>query len=72
MQYMYIWASHVALVGKNPPASTGDLEVRVQSMGEGRSSGGGHGNPPQYSCLESPMDRGAWWATVHRVVKSWT
>ena len=36
----------------------------------GRSPGGGHGNPLQYSCLENPMDRGAWWATVHRVTKS--
>ena len=33
---------------------------------------GGHGNPLQYSCLENPMDRGNWWATVHRVAKSWT
>ena len=38
----------------------------------GRSPGGGHGNPLQYSCPENPMDRGAWWATVHTVVKSWT
>ena len=42
------------------------------SPGWGRSPGGGYGNPLQYSCLENPMDRGAWWATVHRVVKSWT
>ena len=40
--------------------------------GSGRSPGGGHGNPPQYSCLENPMDRGAWQATVHRVTKSGT
>ena len=40
--------------------------------GSGRSLGGGHGNPLQYSCLENPMDRGAWWATVHRVAKSRT
>ena len=38
--------------------------------GLGRSPGGGNGNPPQYSCLEKPMDRGAWWATVHGVEKS--
>ena len=38
----------------------------------GRSPGGGHGNPLQYPCLENPMDRGAWWATVHGVTKSWT
>ena len=40
--------------------------------GLGRSPGGGQGNPPQYSCLENPMDRGAWWATVDRIAKSWT
>ena len=40
--------------------------------GSGRSPGGGDGNPLQYSCLENLMDRGAWWATAHRVVKSWT
>ena len=41
------------------------------TLGSGRS-GGGHDNPFQYSCLENPMDRGAWWATVHRVAKSRT
>ena len=40
--------------------------------GLGRYSGGGHGNPLQYSCLENPMDRGAWGATVHGVLRSWT
>ena len=40
--------------------------------GSGRSPGGGNGNPLQYSCLENPMDRGSWWATVHGVTKSWT
>ena len=40
--------------------------------GSGRSSGEGNGNPLQYSCLENPMDGRAWWATVHRVAKSWT
>ena len=38
----------------------------------GRPPGGGHGNPLQYSCLENPMDRRAWWAVVHGVAKSWT
>ena len=38
--------------------------------GSGRSPGGGNGNPLQYSCLENPMDRGAWWATIHGVAKS--
>ena len=41
-------------------------------LGLGRSPGGGNGNPLQYSCLEDSMDRGAWWATAHRVAKSWT
>ena len=40
--------------------------------GSGRSPGGGHSKPVKYSYLENPMDRGAWWATVHRVAKSWT
>ena len=40
--------------------------------GWGRSPGGGHGNPLQYSCLRNPMDREAWWATAHRVAKSQT
>ena len=40
--------------------------------GSGRSPGEGHGNPLWYCCLENPKDRGAWWATAHRVSKSWT
>ena len=44
----------------------------VSILGLGRSPGEGNGNPLQYSCLENPMDRGAWWATVHGVAKSWT
>ena len=40
--------------------------------GLGRFPGGGHGNPLQYYCLEKPMDRRAWWATIHKVAKSWT
>ena len=63
-------ASQVALVVKNPPANAGELRDAALIPGSGRSLGGGHGNPLQYSCLESPMDRGAWWATVHRVAKS--
>ena len=39
--------------------------------GSGSSPGEGNGNPFQYSCLENPMDRRAWWATIHRVAKSW-
>ena len=53
---------------KNPPANAGD----IRDAGLERPPGGGHGNPLQYSCLENPMDREAWEATVHGVVKSWT
>ena len=55
---------------KNPPAKAGDLRDKGSIPGFGRFPGRGHGNPPQYSCLENPMDRGAWQATVHRVIKS--
>ena len=57
---------------KNPPANAGDKRDAGSIPRLGRSSGGGHGNPLQYSFLENPMDRGAWWATVHRVTKSQT
>ena len=55
------------LVVKNPPANAGDPRD-----GLGRSPGGGHGNPLQYSCLENSMDRGAWRAIVHKGAKSRT
>ena len=54
----------------NPPAHSGDLRNAGLTPGWGRSLGGGHGNPLRYSCLENPLDRGAWWATVHGVAKS--
>ena len=57
---------------KNLPANAGDLRDSGLIHGLGRSPGGEHGNPLRYSCLENPMDRGAWQATVHRVAKSWT
>ena len=58
--------------GKYPPANTGEARD-IGSVPElGRSPGGGHGNPLQYFCLENPMDRGAWWATVYRVAKNQT
>ena len=57
---------------KNPPANAGDTKDIVSIPGSGRSLGGGNGNPLQYSCLGNPMDRGAWWATVHRVAKGRT
>ena len=60
------------LVVKNTPANTGDVRDMGLIPGLGRSLGGGHGNPLQYSCLENSMDRGAWQATVHRVAQSWT
>ena len=57
---------------KNLPANAEDLRDMGWIAGLGRSPGGGHGDTLQYSCLENPMDRGARWATVHRVTKSWT
>ena len=65
-------ASQVALVVKKPPANAGDIRDMGSIPGLRRSPRGGHGNPLQYSCLESPMDRGAWQAIVHEVAKSWT
>ena len=57
---------------KNPPANEGDMRNAGSIPGSERSPGGGHGNPLQYSCLENPVDRRAWWATVHEVAKSQT
>ena len=56
-------------VVKNPPANAGDAGL---IPGSGRSPGEGNSNPLWYSCLENPMDRRAWWATVHGVEKGWT
>ena len=66
------WASQVALVVKNPPANAGDIRDTGLIPVSGRSPGGGHGNPLQYSCLENPMNRGAWQAAVHGFTKSQT
>ena len=60
-------ASQVVLVVKNLPANAGDVRDVGLIPGLGRSLGEGHGSPLQYSCLENPMDRGAWRATVYRV-----
>ena len=57
-------------VVKNPPANAGAKGDSGSIPGLGRSPGGGNGNPLQYSCLENPMDRGAWWTVVHGVAKS--
>ena len=60
----------MALVVKNPPANAGELRDAGSVPGSGRYLGGEHVNPLQYSCLENPMDRTAWQATVQRVEKS--
>ena len=57
---------------KNLSASAGNVRDSGLMTGSERSPGGVHGNPLHYSCLENPMDRAAWWATVHRVTKSQT
>ena len=70
-QFIQIPASQVALMVKNLPANARDMRDSGAIPGSGRAPGGGHGNPLQFSCLENPMDRGAWHTTVHRVAKSW-
>ena len=62
-------ASQAALAVKDLPANAEDIRDASSIPGSGGSPGGGHGNPFQYSCLENPMDREAWWATVHRVAQ---
>ena len=62
----------MALVVKTLPANAGDIRDVDLIPGSGRSPGGGHGNPLQYSRLEKPMDRGDWQATVRGVAKSQT
>ena len=68
--------NQVAVEVNNLPANAGDKRdlglIPGSIPGSGRSPGGGHGSPLQYSCLENPMERGAWWATVQRVAKSQT
>ena len=63
-------ASQGALLVKNLPVNATDIRDGNSVPWLERSPGGGHGNPLQYSCLENPMDRGAWWAAVHRVTES--
>ena len=60
----------MVLVVQYPPANVGDVRDVNSIPGLGRSPGAGHGNPLQYSCLENPVKRGAWQATVHGVAKS--
>ena len=65
---MYVYSS----VGEEYACNAEDARDTGSTPGSGRSPGEGHGNPLQYSCLENPMDRGAWWAIVHRSAKSQT
>ena len=72
LRYTYVQASQVALVVKKLPANAGDIRDLGSIPGLGTSPGGGPGNLLQYSCLEIPVDRGAWWAAVRGVTKSQT
>ena len=72
MSVFPVWASQVALVVRNLTASARELRDVGLILGSRRSLGGGNGNPLQYSCLENPMNRGAWWAIVHGVARSQT
>ena len=65
-----LWTSQLALVIKNLPANSGDARDLGLIPGLGRSPGEGNGDPLQYFCLENPMDREIWQATVHGVAKS--
>ena len=70
--YSLFRAFQVVLVVKNLPANAEDIRDAGLIPGLGRSPGEGNGNPFQYSCLDNPMDRGAWRATVYGVTKRWT
>ena len=72
LQFLACISSQVVLVVRTLLASIGDLKDASSIPELGRSPGEGHGNPLQYSCLENPMDRGAWRAAVRRVAKSQT
>ena len=69
---MVLQTSQVVLVVKNPPANAGDARDAGSIPGLGRSSRVGNGNLLQYSCLENPMDGGAWWAAAHGAAESQT
>ena len=65
-----LWGVFSGSAGKESSCNAGDTGDQGFIPGSGRSPGGGNGNPLQDSCLENPVDRGAWWATVHGVAKS--
>ena len=67
-RYRHIWGFPHGTSSKEPTCQYRRCK-RCLTPGSRRFSGGGHSNPLQYSCLENPMDRGAWWATVHRVTE---
>ena len=69
---LFGWGRLWDSVVKYPPTNVGDARDAGLIPGLGRSPGGGHDNPLQYSCLENPMHREAWWAMVHRVTKNRT
>ena len=71
MGCVYVYVACMKVV-KHPPANAGDAGGVGLIPGSGRPPGEGNGNPLQDSCLENPMDRGAWQATFHGVAKSWT
>ena len=71
-RYGFSWAFQVVLMVRNTPASAGDIRDTDSIPGSGRSPGEENGIPLQYSCLENPMNRGAWQATIYRVTKSQT
>ena len=69
---MFVWASQVVVEVKTLPSNAGDIRDMGSIPGFRRSPGEAYGNPLQFSCLEKPVKRGSWWATVHSVAKSWT
>ena len=72
VEHGQIWVSQVVLVVKNMPANAEDTREAGSIPRWRRFPGEGNGNPLQYSCLENSTDRGAWWALVHGLTKSWT
>ena len=72
-QLSFLWGFPDSASGQEPACQCRTFKKPTDSIPESRSfPGGGHGNPLQYFCLENPMDREAWWATVHRITKSQT